>query len=245
MLKQPFASGYCAATCTDIAVCYLFSEYLKMIYPFSVEFLQKKLGTLKNLIMSTRYFVKGYNATNEITGNKESTDKEVLYNTGPSKLFVTDSQMDEALSWMSDELKIIFPFVCGENGNLKFRSKSSLITVDDPIKIPFAKDQFIETFRPSVSSSSKTKTSKVAFLYWVDTKERGGGHATLICGFEEKGSDVILDIYNPRLSCTSVLMSIGNPLSSSPDFPPTHTVHATFTAHGVPSSYIVVNPIFF
>ena len=28
---------------------------------------------------------------------------------------------------------------------------------------------------------------------------------------------------------------IGNPLKSSPDFPPLHTVHAAFTAHGVPS----------
>ena len=28
---------------------------------------------------------------------------------------------------------------------------------------------------------------------------------------------------------------IGNPLKLSPDFPPIHTVRATFTAHGVPS----------
>ena len=30
-------------------------------------------------------------------------------------------------------------------------------------------------------------------------------------------------------------MSIGHPLTLSPDFPPTHTVHETFTSHGVPS----------
>ena len=32
---------------------------------------------------------------------------------------------------------------------------------------------------------------------------------------------------------------IGNPLMLSPDFPPLHTVHATFTAHGVPSLVIL------
>ena len=32
-----------------------------------------------------------------------------------------------------------------------------------------------------------------------------------------------------------LLIVIGNPLMLSPDFPPLHTVHATFTAHGVPS----------
>ena len=31
-------------------------------------------------------------------------------------------------------------------------------------------------------------------------------------------------------------MSIGNPLTLSPDFPPTHTVRTTFIIHGVPSS---------
>ena len=35
--------------------------------------------------------------------------------------------------------------------------------------------------------------------------------------------------------CLSFTMSIGHPLTSSPDFPPTHTVHETFTSHGVPS----------
>ena len=34
-------------------------------------------------------------------------------------------------------------------------------------------------------------------------------------------------------------MAIGNPLKLSPDFPPLHTVHATFTAHGVPSVLFV------
>ena len=32
------------------------------------------------------------------------------------------------------------------------------------------------------------------------------------------------------------LIAIGNPLKLSPDFPPLHTVHAAFTAHGVPSN---------
>ena len=32
---------------------------------------------------------------------------------------------------------------------------------------------------------------------------------------------------------------IGNPLMLSPDFPPLHTVHATFTAHGAPSNSAV------
>ena len=32
---------------------------------------------------------------------------------------------------------------------------------------------------------------------------------------------------------------IGNPLMLSPDFPPLHTVHATFTAHGVPSNLVI------
>ena len=35
------------------------------------------------------------------------------------------------------------------------------------------------------------------------------------------------------------LIVIGNPLMLSPDFPPLHTVHATFTAHGVPSLVIL------
>ena len=34
-------------------------------------------------------------------------------------------------------------------------------------------------------------------------------------------------------------MSIGNLLMSSSGFPPTHTVHAAFTAHGVPSRIVV------
>ncbi len=35
------------------------------------------------------------------------------------------------------------------------------------------------------------------------------------------------------------IIVIGNPLMLSPDFPPLHTVHATFTAHGVPSLVIL------
>ena len=34
-------------------------------------------------------------------------------------------------------------------------------------------------------------------------------------------------------------IAIGNPLKLSPDFPPLHTVHATFTAHGAPSNSAV------
>ena len=34
-------------------------------------------------------------------------------------------------------------------------------------------------------------------------------------------------------------ISIGNPLKLSPNFPPTHTVRATFTAHGAPSNSAV------
>ena len=34
-------------------------------------------------------------------------------------------------------------------------------------------------------------------------------------------------------------VGVGNPLMLSPDFPPLHTVHATFTAHGVPSLVIL------
>ncbi len=34
-------------------------------------------------------------------------------------------------------------------------------------------------------------------------------------------------------------MTIGNRLKLSPGFPPTHTVHATFTAHGVLSVLFV------
>ena len=37
----------------------------------------------------------------------------------------------------------------------------------------------------------------------------------------------------------SAMIVIGNPLKLSPDFPPLHTVHATFTAHGVPSNSVV------
>ena len=36
-----------------------------------------------------------------------------------------------------------------------------------------------------------------------------------------------------------MIIVIGNPLMSSPGFPPLHTVHATFTAHGVPSLVIL------
>ena len=35
------------------------------------------------------------------------------------------------------------------------------------------------------------------------------------------------------------IIVIGNPLMLSPDFPPLHTVHAAFTAHGVPSLVIL------
>ena len=37
----------------------------------------------------------------------------------------------------------------------------------------------------------------------------------------------------------SAMIAIGNPLKLSPDFPPLHTVHATFTAHGAPSNSAV------
>lgn len=40
-------------------------------------------------------------------------------------------------------------------------------------------------------------------------------------------------------SVTKEAIVIGNPLMLSPDFPPLHTVHATFTAHGVPSLVIL------
>lgn len=39
--------------------------------------------------------------------------------------------------------------------------------------------------------------------------------------------------------CCRPTIVIGNPLMLSPDFPPLHTVHATFTAHGVPSLVIL------
>ena len=35
--------------------------------------------------------------------------------------------------------------------------------------------------------------------------------------------------------CIHSRIAIGNPLKSSPDFPPLYTVHETFTSHGVPS----------
>ena len=47
-------------------------------------------------------------------------------------------------------------------------------------------------------------------------------------------SEMIIDILASMGESCEIIV-IGKPLISSQAFPPLHTVHATFTAHGVPS----------
>ena len=57
-------------------------------------------------------------------------------------------------------------------------------------------------------------------------------------------NDILQKIDKDILLLLSSQMLIGKTLILSPSFPPTHTVRATFTAHGVPSKLILFNQIF-
>ena len=64
----------------------------------------------------------------------------------------------------------------------------------------------------------------------------------------EKNKHLLLDEAVSKLLDETVAIHeepivIGKPLKLSPAFPPLHTVHATFTAHGVPSLNILSNLI--
>ncbi|MCY9775084.1 hypothetical protein M5W62_19245, partial [Paenibacillus larvae] len=50
------------------------------------------------------------------------------------------------------------------------------------------------------------------------------------------GSSINVPIWNVYFSAFNVYIGIGQALKLSLPFPLLHTVHATFTAHGVPSS---------
>jgi hypothetical protein len=62
-------------------------------------------------------------------------------------------------------------------------------------------------------------------LCLIDMYTNFGYNAGMIKNFADKETE---KIYNQ-------IIVIGNPLMSSPGFPPLHTGHATFTASGVPS----------